>query len=291
MIKKILLRVIAFCLSFFSPTVLKEIYIASHKIKVFKKSINDIIIFFVPEKVKLGDYHLYLNQKDSMVSGGIALGVYERPEIKLFLQLLRPEMTVVDVGANIGYYTLLAAQKVKSVIAFEPDPINFQFLTKNIQQNNCTNVISHKLAISNEEKETAFYENPDNFGDRRIYQFKESQQKNIVTSVIFDNFMEKSGITNIDMIKIDIQGAEGQALDGMKKILDQPQLHLLIEFFPEGLRATGYDPVQFLRQLSDKKFEIYQVNDSHGSLEPVTDFDKFVGQFKGKDYKNLYCKK
>lgn len=289
--KNSIIKGISFFISNFSPGLLKSTYRNLSKIKVFRKSIDDVIIFFIPKKIKLNKYYLFLNQKDAVVSGAIALGVYERFETEIFLKSLKPEMTVVDIGANIGYYTLLAAQRSKSVLAFEPDQTNYDLLVKNITENNCGNVACFKLAISDKNEEITLFKNPNNYGDCRIYPFSEGTSKAQVSSVALDGFIQKINLTHVDFIKIDIQGAEGYALAGMEKILEQSNLELLIEFFPYGLRMSGFDPINILENLSNKKFRIYYINDNKHSLDLISDFKAFADGFKNIDYANLYCKK
>ena len=90
---------------------------------------------------------------------------------------------------------------------------------------------------------------------------------------------------------MDIQGAEGMALMGMQRLLDQANLQILMEFFPAGLRDSGFDPVVVLQTLADKNFQIYHMNGNKKRLELVRDFKSFTNQFKNLDYTNLYCKK
>ncbi len=288
--KKILLNTISFFASFFNPERLNLIYKALAKSDLFKKIVYSIVQFTIPDKIKLESYDLFLNQKDAMVSGAIALNVYENFEAEVFIKSLRPEMVVVDVGANIGFYTLLAASRVKSVLAFEPDPVNFELLKKNVETNHCQNVSCYKLAISDKQGDVEFYENPNNFGDRRIYSFSEANKSYKVSAISLDEFAEKKNI-KIDLIKIDIQGAEGRALAGMKRILQQPSLELFVEFFPAGLRDSGYDPLDILNTLSRHNLKIYCMKGTRHTTEPVENFESFVEKFKNTDYVNLYCKK
>src|SRR6266850_2328445 len=70
----------------------------------------------------------------------LVMGVWEKRETELFLSLIKPEMTILDVGAHVGYYSLLAAKRVAQVYAFEPDPESFELLTRSVNVNGYTNV-------------------------------------------------------------------------------------------------------------------------------------------------------
>ena len=186
--KKITLKIISFCTSLLNPGLLNSTYKNLSRITIFKKSIYRIVKFIIPEKVRLDNYELFLNQKDAMVSGSIALNVYENFEIEILIEKLEAHMTVIDIGANIGYYTLLAASRVEKVLAFEPDTTNFKLLEKNVAVNNCNNVTCYQLAIADKEGSVTLYENPENFGDRRIYSFEDAGEKVEVKAVASTRF-------------------------------------------------------------------------------------------------------
>lgn len=273
-----------------NPGQLNFFYKVVSKFPPFKKTIYVIVRSLIPSKVKLGNYELFLNQNDPMVSGAIGLNVYENYEIEVFTKLLKPEMIFVDVGANIGFYTLLAAGKVSSILAFEPDKTNFAILQKNIEHNHIKANL-YNLALADKLGEIFLFENPENFGDRRIYQFDSSGAKVAVSAVNLDDFLETHNISKVDLIKIDIQGAEGLALQGMKKLLAQPSLQMIMEFFPAGLLASGFEPVTILNLLAENQFQIFDLDGRRRQMNQITEFATFTKKFKETDYTNLYCKK
>ena len=94
---------------------------------------------------------MYLNPRDRVITPSmLAYGTWEPVETSLLLDNLRPGDTVIDVGANVGYYTLLAARKVGprgKVVAFEPDPESFSFLKRNVKANGFTNVVLEQKGL------------------------------------------------------------------------------------------------------------------------------------------------
>ncbi|CEG11098.1 Methyltransferase FkbM (fragment) [groundwater metagenome] len=96
---------------------------------------------------------MYIDPKRDPVIALYDIGGYENAETQLFESRIKEGDVVLDIGANIGYYTLIAAKLVGvngKVYAFEPDPTNFSFLKKSVEINNYKNVICEQKAVSNE---------------------------------------------------------------------------------------------------------------------------------------------
>jgi len=113
---------------------------------------------------------------------------------------------VVDAGANIGIFTLLAAKKAKMIIAVEPDPENFEYLEKNVKLNNAKNVILINKAISNYVG--------DGFISGRGLSAALSHKGIPVKVTTIDEMIRELGLVSFDVLKIDIEGAESKALSG-----------------------------------------------------------------------------
>jgi FkbM family methyltransferase len=178
-------------------------------------------------------------------------GVFEISESSLLLGLLEPGMTFVDVGANIGYYSLIAARAVGptgAVHCFEPnDPIRERAL-KNVAMNGLSNVFVHGEAVSRATGEVRFYESEvaQNSGISSIIAGAGlNATGKVVPAVSLDDFARRIG-RKVDVIKMDIEGAELQAIEGGHELLsraDGPAI--LFESFRvqpllEALEARGY---------------------------------------------------
>ena len=97
---------------------------------------------------------------DSLASGLIMGRGYEVQNIELFKRMVKPNMVVVDVGAHIGYYTLIASRIVGQggkVFAFEPEPSNYNNLIQNVEMNKCKNVLTIEKAVSDNEDKAFLY--------------------------------------------------------------------------------------------------------------------------------------
>jgi FkbM family methyltransferase len=219
-----------------------------------------------PQIVSLDGFKLAVHQHDIIISESIKnSGVWAESETRLFRELITPGMVVIDVGANIGYFSLLASTLVGplgEVHAFEPDPVNCGLLKKNVRMNRASNIKVVQGALSNNDDPVPLFLNSDNKGDHRIWEASgESRTKITVKATTLDRYLEENALTP-SFIKIDVQGAEGQVLEGMKEtlILRPPQF-MILELWPEALRKCETNPEQMVKLIADAGFTIRVVAD------------------------------
>jgi FkbM family methyltransferase len=212
--------------------------------------------------------------------------------------LLRPGMTVLDVGAHVGYHSLLAAQAVGStgrVISFEPSPGNFALLTENISLNKLSKIIrAENAAVADYSGELDLYLSSYNTGDHRIYSTLSDddqvfnagahRQSVRVAVLTLDDYLSQHDISRVDMVKIDVQGAEMGVLAGMKKtLLSNPQLLLFTEFWPHGLSRFGVEPQTLLHFLvDDVGLSLFHILPEAKRVVPITP-DSFASQTQDVD--------
>ena len=196
---------------------------------------------------------------------------YEPFETSLLSAEIRPGMTIVDVGANIGYYTLLFSKLTGEsgrVYAFEPEPQNFALLQENLKRNERTNVIALNRAVSDQSGPSFLYLSSENLGDHQAYSSDDGRRKVPITMTRLDDSLQGP----VDLIKMDVQGFEEHALAGMGAVIaGSPRLTIFTEFWPEGLRRAGSDGVDFLRRLRSFGLEIFFINEYANRLEPAND--------------------
>ncbi len=193
---------------------------------------------------------------------------HEKVATAVFRGLLRPGMTVLDVGANIGFYSLEADDIVGPegrVIAFEPDPANRALLEENLERNRAQRVTVEACAVSDSRREIQLYQSRYNSGDHRIYDgsqeadFHRGGARSTITvpTRTLDDYVAEHGL-EVDVVKCDIQGAERRMWDGMRTLVaNRATLVLAMEFWPRGLRACGDDPVEFLAEIVAAGFDVY----------------------------------
>lgn len=248
---------------------------------------------FVYKHFKPNGIILISVQKHKMyLHPGYVLG-FERFETELFKSLVKKGMVVVDIGAYVGYYTLIAADLVGEngkVFAFEPDPSNYALLLKNIEANACKNVFPVQKAVSDRNERLQLFLSEENKAGHRLYDSYDGRESITVWATSLDRFLEGKDC-KVGLIKMDIEGSEMAALKGMTETLKQnDDLKILTEFWPMGLRRSGYSPEEFLGKLEDLGFELYHISDERFLLEPI-DVTRAIETCKGEKHLNVLCKK
>jgi len=167
------------------------------------------------------------------------------PEVtKTLTELAMPGFTILDIGAHVGIFTLLASRLVGprgKVIALEPDPINARFLRRNVMRSGSTNVLVLEAAAADKSGVLPLSRpDTDNTGDTRTYALPPKRDQVFVTAVAIDDLVPSFG--HIDLVKLDLQGMDHVALRGMKTLLKAQKPVILMEFWPQGIRAYGDDP-------------------------------------------------
>jgi len=202
-------------------------------------------------------------------------GVPEPGLTRRFRNTLRPGMVVVDVGANVGVYTLIAARLVGyagRVICFEPTPRTFAILKDNIQINGLLEtgrVRLHAVAITDRIGTARFAVHAANSGHNTL--FPESSDASLIDVETTTLDAALADVPRIDVIKIDAEGAEPLIWAGMAATLARnPGVRIFVEFAPALLRRGGQDPAGFLAQIEAENFKIHLVDDETGATRTGT---------------------
>ena len=206
----------------------------------------------------------------------------DRNERQLLRACIQPGMTVVDLGANIGVYSVFLSSLVGpqgQVFSFEPSPENFARLSAATRSHG--NIVKIAAAVGAESKELALYLSDSLNVDHRTYPTGgEDRQAVPIRGVALDDYFPAG--TQVDFIKADIQGFELAALEGAKRVLaDSPNIKLLLEFSPYLLTASGNAPQALLDFLKERGFSICKVGE-RGELEELQDGDFAVAE-------TIYC--
>jgi FkbM family methyltransferase len=202
-------------------------------------------------------------------------GSYEPFEVSVVQRLLRPGDCFIDVGAHIGYYTVIAARAVGPggrVYAFEPAPRNFELLVRNVDVNIYQDrVTASCCAIGAESGSCRLYLNEDNQGDHRI--LANGHQRRSAIDVPLQTLDESidEGVA-VNLIKMDIQGAEFLALSGMSRLLSEnADLAIALEFWPEGITQSGFQPAAVLDLARRQQFDVHLIDEPKQRLRMLSE--------------------
>ena len=244
-------------------------------------------------------HEMYLDPADVEVARSlISLGSWEEHETRIFSAAVKEGMVVVDIGANIGHYTLEAARRVGEtgrVFAFEPEPHNFGLLCRNVEANRYRNVVSVRKALSNRTGVGRLTLSAGNLGGHHLKNSGEQGEDVAVSMITLDEFLLDEP-RPIDVIKMDAEGAEMGILEGMKGVLEaNPDLILFTEFSPRAIRAAGNEPEKFLEALAEASFHLGILDQSSSRIEelpevPLSEFsDSLLRADCGRFYVDLLC--
>jgi FkbM family methyltransferase len=182
------------------------------------------------------------------------LGSYELPKRQAMQKHLKPGMTAYDLGAHVGYFTLLLSRLVGeqgAVYAFEPLAENCQVLRRHLQLNNVGNVVLQECAVSDTQGEVVFYQDPSSYEGSIVTHGVAEKAKAFfkVPTMALDDFVYSLGNRPPDFIKMDIEGAEYLACLGMERILKE---HRPIMFIALHGPEVGKNCGSFLKTLQYK---------------------------------------
>lgn len=182
---------------------------------------------------------------------------YEPVSTEVFKECIRPGSTIADIGAHVGYYSILAAKlmgPIGHVYSFEPSPFTFELLTRNISSNGVAEtVMPFRKAVSNMNGEVPFYfMRSSGWNSLHSHPNSPKMGTTVVESITLDSFLQGK---KIDVIKIDVEGAEIRVLEGMKDVLaTNRDVYLFVEFNPACLQSAGYSPDLLIEKLREMGF-------------------------------------
>jgi FkbM family methyltransferase len=245
-----------------------------------------------PDEVTVRGHVMRLDPLDSLllsVNGG-----YEESELDLFRECIRPGDTVLDVGGHIGLYTLEAARAVGAsgrVISFEPSSENFAILRHNVSTNRCTNVVLVQAAVSDSVGEVTLALSRDNSGDHQVAtEPGPARASERIAAVTIDTYCAAAEVSDIAVIKMDIQGAEPLAVTGARRIIaNSRDLILFTEMSPSHLLSRG-GASAYLQLLEACGFELCRIDGNTVVPSTVSDLER-LHLSMATDHADLVCTK
>lgn len=188
-------------------------------------------------------------------------GVYEPPTSRVIAALLHSGDTFIDVGANSGYFTLLASRRIGPtgrVFSFEPVPSMRKRLMENISLNAMSNVSIHDVAVSNTVGVLPLFEGPEGHkGISSLRHIDNSAATIEVKTAPLDSLRET--LSTVKLVKIDVEGAEQLVLEGMANILKEDHPYVVIEITDNYLQAFGHGAIGLAIQMTEIGYHMYAI--------------------------------
>lgn len=239
-----------------------------------------------------GAFRMRLDLAEHMQRRIFWVGYYSREVVGLLNTLIRPGMVVFDVGANIGEITLVAARRTTSigkVIAFEPVNSIADRLDEHVRENALTWVSTHRLGLSDRQGEANIYASCNQWkstephrGLGSLYPGDENASPlQSIPLATLDNFISNNPQERLDLIKLDIEGAELPCLRGAKSTLQHFKPMLIIEVQADTSKAAGYEQSEILGFLGELGYRFQRIGHD-GALEEVD-------QHSLATYQNILC--
>ncbi len=226
----------------------------SAKLLVLRRKLKQKTGLSIPILIRLPDAGWWIAYSDYR---GDTIWHFEKGERRFVWRFLRPGMTVLDIGAHVGLYSLIAAKRVGPdgvVIAFEPSPREYRRLRLHLWLNRIRNVRTEPIAVSDEDGETTFWivEGWSTGGNslRNPVHFGEPTKPIQVPTTRLDTYLNQRNLKKVDFIKMDVEGSELQILRGAHELLTRiPRPVMMLEMTDYPVR--GYPCVTLYDFLAD----------------------------------------
>jgi len=211
-------------------------------------------------------YKLNVRLGNGRPIGGVVLLLlftheYEPTTTEVFRECVKEGSTVIDIGANIGYFSLLAAQIAGKVIAIEPELMNGQDLNDNVVLNGFKNVDVVNAAVSNKMGTAQLNVSAGESGEHSLVIPKSRKYQKVqpVKLITVDSLKAE----NISLIKIDVEGHEYEVIEGARNTLANQSPPMIIEIWPEGLQTSKHSVEDFGKLLTSMGYTDVKIIDEY----------------------------
>jgi len=236
----------------------KVLYVFHFKLFFYDLLYKHKAIRNTPFRYQLPDGDLIKLYPQGQIAKRLYTGGFEREEIRLFFLFLKPGMHIVDVGANIALYSIIAYKKLRGkgkIWAFEPSSENYKRLLKNLTLNKCNDLVTPvNLGLGNKDNEELSLRRDSGYGDAERYilpdnklpseelpNIKKQVERENVNLTTLDSFMGKINNPRVDFMKMDTEGYEYFGLQGARQILaSNSNMVFMLECTELGTKRAGH---------------------------------------------------
>lgn len=224
---------------------------------------------------------------------------YEEFETALFKRAIHPGSVVVDVGAQIGYYSVLAASicgDSGQVLSFEPDSHNFGLLAANLHINGFKTATATNKAVTDKAESRQFFIDNYNLGKHslalsNVTSIDRDAKSSFTETVALDVFLAERQQDRVDVLKVDAEGAEGLVIRGCQRTLERNSAVLFIELWPFGQRNLGTDPREMLLSLKSLGYDAYLIDEASRTTERIESTSELFATDSPRESFNLLFRK
>ncbi|GFN31185.1 FkbM family methyltransferase [Paenibacillus xylaniclasticus] len=231
---------------------------------------------------------------DQVLAGIEKSGGYYEPHVMNALQhILKPDSVCLDIGANIGAISIAMSAYARQgrVYAFEPSAMNFHYMSYNAQLNGGGIIEPVRLGVFDRNMEMQF--SYIDFGGAWSHLTTEHAERGIqetVQCVRIDDWAEQKGLKRLDLIKLDVEGAEVPALRGMEKTISAFKPDLIVEFNPGAQLTIFKEDPAILYQTLRKLYPHLYIIDFNYTVPRLASYEQLMAMFVGgREVVDLYC--
>jgi FkbM family methyltransferase len=225
------------------------------------------------KQVALRDFQLLVFSNEAVGRRIWLFKTFEPEETNMFSSIVRPNDVCLDIGGNIGYFSMLMAARATNghVHVFEPIPINAAMINANKELNGFINVTINNTAVGDENGHVAFSVSNDSAYSSIKATGRVAEARNISVPILrIDDYLTQKNLTRVDIIKVDVEGAENMVIDGAKGLLtsknNKPRL-VLLELFDENLKPFGSSVAAIVEKMRSWGY-VPHVANADGTLRP-----------------------
>ncbi|MWC29507.1 FkbM family methyltransferase [Paenibacillus sp. MMS18-CY102] len=239
-------------------------------------------------------YAISSNSADMILAGIEKNGGYYEPHIMNVLRhIVKPDSVCLDIGANIGAISLGMSTYAPQgrIFAFEPSAVNFNYLSHNVQQNGIRTVEPVQLGVYDRNTKLQF--SYIDFGGGWSHITTEHAERGIqetVQCVRIDDWAKKRGLSRVDLIKLDVEGAEVPALHGMAGTIGKFKPDLIVEFNPGAQQVIFQENPQILYNTLCGLYPNLYIIDFDYTVPRLVSFEQLMSLFhSGREVVDIYC--